>query len=143
MIIKRNIITIFVPVLLLVPMLFTLPFLIIYTLTEEFIAIIPTFICLMLGYLGVISLNHLKRFGNKLIVADSNGISFCLWKVKYLKWSEIEDMKLKKVFATEYLVIYPKELNKTEINLDSRKINISSEDIYSYLLEYWVQANDI
>lgn len=143
MIIKINIITIFVPVLLLVPMIFTLPFLIIYTLTEEFIAIIPTFICLMLGCLGVMSLNHLIRFGNKLIIADSKGISFCLWKVKYLKWSEIEDMKLKKVFTTEYLVIYPKESNKIEFNLDSRQINISSEDIYSYLLEYWVQANDI
>lgn len=143
MIIKRNNITIFVPLLLLVPTLFTLPFLIIYTLTEEFIAIIPTFICLMLGCLGVMELNNIILFGNKLIVADSNGISFCLWKVKYLKWVEIGDMKLKKVFTTEYLVIYPKESSKIEIGLDSRQINISSEDIYSYLLEYWVHANDM
>ena len=143
MIIKKNIIAIFVPLLLLIPTIFTFPFFIIYTLTEKFIAIIPTCICLMLGCLGIMNLNYLIRFGNKLIVADSNGISFCLWKVKYLKWSEIEDMQLKKVFTTEYLVIYPKELNKVEINLDCKQINIYSEDIYSWLLEYWIQANDI
>lgn len=92
MIIKRNIITMFVPLLLLVPMLYTLPFLIIYTLTEDFSAIIFVLVALMLGSLGFKELNHLIRFGNKLIIVDSIGVSFCLWKVNHLKWSDCCDI---------------------------------------------------
>lgn len=64
------------------PMAFILPFLIIYTFSFTFLAIVPTSICFLLVVAGCYTLNGYIRFGTKLLLLDEKGVSLCVWRVK-------------------------------------------------------------
>ncbi|WP_206912830.1 hypothetical protein IGL98_000250 [Enterococcus sp. DIV0840] len=140
-VIKKNFITIFVPLLLLLPMLFTFPFLTIAAIQiAPFFAIIPILICLMLIVLGVQTLNMLIRFGNKKLVVYEEGLEFCMWNVKFLKWKEVLDIKLSKTLNQEFLVLNLQNDKKIETNIMDSQLNKSNDEIYSIILESWYQA---
>lgn len=141
MVIKKQLSTILAPIIWFVPMIFILPFLLIYTVESSWAAIVPSLVCFMLMMAGGTNLNCLIRFGTKLLVIDSNEIKFCLWKVKKIAWTDIKDIRLETMVLSHFLLIQTNSREMT-VNLDVKQSGISNQEIYSYALEMWVEAND-
>lgn len=142
-VIKKNLITTIVPLVLFFPMLCTLPFFIIMPFgMKSLFPIIPLFFDLMFVILGVQTLNYLIKFGNKKLVIYDKGVEFCHWRVSFIVWKDIEDVTFKYILNTEMLSFYLKNGKKIELNLTDTQLNISSEEIYEKVLEIWVQAKE-
>lgn len=142
MIIKKSCITLIVPILFLVPSVFTLPFFLIYTFQSSLLAIVPTFIDGMLVLWGLITLNQFIRFGRKLMVIGTNELTFCTWSIKRIPWIHIKDIQLKTELSSDYIEIQTASPRKMTISLNMKTSCISNENIYSCLLETWMAAND-
>ncbi|EME3511923.1 hypothetical protein Q7177_002518, partial [Enterococcus faecium] len=85
--VKKNLITIIVPLILLFPMLFTLPFMVaVLVIDKQIFSILPIIIASGIGFVGVYTLNMLIRFGNKKIVIYESGIEFCIWSLHFISW---------------------------------------------------------
>jgi hypothetical protein len=143
-IVRQNLITIIGPCMLLFPAILTGLVLMFGLLTNE----LPFFgywVLLMIIFFmlipGMLALNKLIRFGNKKLIINSKGISWCEWKIHSLNWSEIGDISMKNVAHLEFLVIIPKKGKKIEINFNDIQLNKSNEDIYNYIIENWYYAN--
>lgn len=140
MIVKKNFISMAVPMLWFVPMVFLLPFLLVYTFQSSWAAIVPVLVCLLLAAVGSINIVQFIRFRNKLMVIGPNDVTFCLWRLKKIAWTDIKDIRLETILVSEYIVIQT-NLCKMTISLDNKQLGISSDEIYSYMLEKWVAAN--
>ena len=114
-IVKQNLITIIVPCMLLFPAVLTGMVLIFGLLTNE-LPLFGYWVLFMLVIFmllpGMIALNKLIRFGNKKLVINSTGITWCAWKIHSLSWIDIRDINMKAFAHIEYLVIIPKEGKK-------------------------------
>ncbi|WP_339099732.1 hypothetical protein [Candidatus Enterococcus lemimoniae] len=143
-IVKQNLITIIVPCMLLFPAILTGLVLIFGLITDE----LPIFgywvlfmLILFMFIPGMLALNKLIKFGNKKLIIDSKGISWCEWKIHSLNWSDIGDINMRNIVHLEFLVIIPKEGKKMEINFNDIQLNKSNEDIYNTIIEKWYHAN--
>lgn len=143
-VVKQNLITILVPCMLLFPAIFTMLVLILGLATND-LPIFGYWVLFMLVFFlffpGVLALNKLIKFGNKKLIIDSKGISWCQWNVHSITWTDIVDISLKNAFNIEYLVIVSKEGKSIEINFNDIQLNKSNEDIYNTIIEKWYQAN--
>lgn len=141
MIIKKNLITMAVPMIWFIPIAFLLPFLLIYTFQSSWLAIVPSAICLLLALVGAVNIIQFLRFRNKLMIIGPKDVTLCSWRSKKLAWIDITDIRLETIFLTEYIVIRTKS-RKMTINMEIKQLGTSSQDIYSYMLERWVAANN-
>lgn len=143
-IVRQNFITIVVPCMLLFPGIFT-GLLLIFGLATNSLPVFGYWVLFMLLFFmvipGLLAINKLIRFGNKKLIINSIGITWCEWKIHTLLWSEITDINLKNVFNQEFLVIIPNNKKKIEINFNDIQLNKSNEDIYNFILERWYDAN--
>ena len=139
--VKKNLITIIVPLILLFPMLFTLPFMVaVLVIDKQIFSILPIIIASGIGFVGVYTLNMLIRFGNKKIVIYESGIEFCIWSLHFISWKEIQDITLKYALNTEVLIFILESGKRFELNLTDVQLNISSDEIYENILEIWIKV---
>jgi hypothetical protein len=147
-IIKKNIIAIVVPILLLIPVIFTLPFVIgaaiIYMHGLErvfvFLAIVP--VLLGLGILGLMNLISVIRFGRKKILIDEEGIiSFWVIRREYL-WADVLNISKSRIGDQEFLKIETRNTRKEfTILLGDSELTYGNDEIYEMVLNYWVKVN--
>lgn len=139
--VKKNLIMIIVPLILLFPMLFTLPFMVaVLVIYKQIFSILLIIIASGIGFVGVYTLNMLIRFGNKKIVIYESGIEFCIWSLHFISWKEIQDITLKYALNTEVLTFILKSGKRFELNLTDVQLNISSDEIYENILEIWIKV---
>ncbi|MEI5993939.1 hypothetical protein [Candidatus Enterococcus mansonii] len=74
------------------------------------------------------------------MVVYEEGIEFCLWRVQFLAWEEVVDVKLSKIVNQEFLVLTLQNGKKVEINIMDSQLNRSNDEIYSIILESWYRA---
>ncbi len=137
LVVKNNIIVLFVPIMLFFPFLFTSFFMILLVFKAPWILLAPLPICLMITALGLQNLLNLFRFGLKKMIINSEHLIYFQWKVKKISWEEIDDIQLKNVFQQEYLYLILKKGKPIEIHLNGTQLNISSELIYEKAVENW------
>lgn len=142
-IIKQNLITILVPCLLFIPAIFTL-FIILLGIVTNSLPIFAYWVAFMIFVFlflpGLITINKLMRFGNKKLVINSQGITWCNWKVQTLLWQEISDITFKNFLQQDYLVMIPVHGEKIELNFNDIQLNQSNEEVYHMILEKWYAA---
>lgn len=143
-IIKKNIITIFVPMMLFFPGILLVAVILfgVFTNDTSFGLIFMGFIAtLFLITPGALVINQFIRFGNKKCVINNDGITLCNLKVKTFLWQEIVDIEYHALPNLEFIKLITKSGQKIEMNLGDVKLNVSGSEMYDLLLERWSAGN--
>ena len=140
-VIYKNILALLVPVLLLLPMLFTFPFLLLSIIVgKSWIAIVPALILLMLMILGLMNTVTLFRFGRKKIVLDEESIHY-FWVVeRKVYWKEVKDIKREMIGSVDNCRIIT-EKESVNVQLEDTELSYSTDEIYDKIVEFWVKEN--
>lgn len=144
-VVKKNIITIIVPIVLLFPMSFFIVLISYGIFINE--ATLGMYWVGFLGLLffvipGTLALVQLFRFGNKKMIIDNAGITICNLKVQKILWTDIVDINCKSLAHIEFISININSGKKLEINLGDTQLNLSNDEIYTLLIERWYVANE-